>query len=149
MMGGGGEIVFGGAVDSQTAYFPLHSGGMVALQLSDGVEKWFTPMEPPAGDPVMARHRGETAAVSLIPGVVFSGGLDGILRALSTTTGRPIWEFNTAQDFPTVNGVKARGGSMGSAGPVVVDGMLYVTSGYVGFQNGVPGNVLLAFEPRD
>jgi len=147
MMGGGGEIVFGGAVDSQTAYFPLHSGGMVALQLSDGVEKWFTPMEPPAGDPVMARHRGQTAAVTLIPGVVFSGGLDGMLRALSTTTGRLIWEFNTAQDFPTVNGVKARGGSMGSAGPVVVDGVLYVTSGYIGFQNGVPGNVLLAFAP--
>lgn len=149
MMGGGGEIVFGGAVDAQTAYFPLHSGGVVALQLSDGVEKWFTPMDPPPGDEVMARHRGQTAATTVIPGVVFSGGLDGVLRALSASTGRIFWEFNTAQDFKTVNGVKARGGSMGSAGPVIVDGMLYVTSGYIGFQNGVPGNVLLAFGLTD
>jgi polyvinyl alcohol dehydrogenase (cytochrome) len=148
MMGGGGEIVFGGAVDGQTAYFPLHSGGVVAVQLSDGVEKWFTPMEPP-GDALMARHRGQTAAVSVIPGVVFSGGLDGVLRALTASTGRVFWEFNTAQEFETVNGVKAKGGSMGSAGPVVADGMLFVTSGYIGFQNGVPGNVLLAFAPGD
>ena len=90
-----------------------------------------------------------TAAVTVIPGVVFSPGLDGWLRALSATTGRVVWEFNTAQDFTTVNGVKARGGSIGSAGAVVVDGMLYVTSGYIGFQNGVPGNVLLAFGLTD
>jgi polyvinyl alcohol dehydrogenase (cytochrome) len=122
---------------------------VVALQLSDGVERWFTPMDPPPGDELMARHRGETAAITVIPGVVFSGGLDGMLRALSTGTGRLLWEFNTAQDFDTVNRVKARGGSMGSAGPVIVDGMLFVTSGYIGFQNGVPGNVLLAFAPSD
>jgi len=149
MMGGGGEIVFGGAVDSQSAYFPLHSGGVVAVGLADGVEKWFTPMEPPAGSEVMNKHPGQTAAVTVIPGVVFSAGLDGVLRALSATTGRVFWEFNTAQDFTTVNGVKARGGSIGSAGPVIVDGMMYVTSGYIGFQNGVPGNVLLAFGLTD
>src|SRR5438132_933021 len=108
-----------------------------------------TPMEPPPGDELMARHRGQTAAVTVIPGVVFSPGLDGWLRALSATTGHVVWEFNTAQDFTTVNGVKARGGSIGSAGAVVVDGMLFVTSGYIGFQNGVPGNVLLAFGLTD
>jgi Cytochrome C oxidase, cbb3-type, subunit III len=47
--------------------------------------------------------------------------------------------------FTKINGVKAHGGSIGSAGPTVADGMLYVTSGYTGFQNGGPGNVLLAF----
>ena len=147
MMGGGGEIVFGGAADHQNAYFPLHSGGMVAVQLSDGVEKWFTPMKPPAGDDVMTRHPGNTAAATVIPGVVFSTGLDGMIEALSTTDGKVLWEFNTAQEFQTVNGVKAKGGSIGAAGATVANGMVFVPSGYIGFQNGVAGNVLLAFGP--
>ena len=42
-----------------------------------------------------------------------------------------------------MNGVKARGGSINSMGPVVAGGMLYVNSGYGGAA--MPGNVLLAF----
>jgi len=44
-----------------------------------------------------------------------------------------------------VNGVPAKGGSMGSAGPVVAGGTLFVPSGFVGVRNATPGNVLLAF----
>jgi polyvinyl alcohol dehydrogenase (cytochrome) len=72
-----------------------------------------------------------------------------MLRAFSSFDGRPIWQYNTAKDFETVNGVKARGGSIGSAGATIVNGMVYVTSGYTGFQNGRPGNVLLAFSPAE
>jgi hypothetical protein len=32
-------------------------------------------------------------------------------------------------------------------GAIIVNGMVYVTSGYIGFQNGQPGNLLLAFGP--
>ena len=42
-------------------------------------------------------------------------------------------------------GVPAKGGSLGAPGPVSVDGILYVGSGYAGVNNGMPGNVLLAF----
>jgi polyvinyl alcohol dehydrogenase (cytochrome) len=56
-----------------------------------------------------------------------------------------LWQFNTAQDFQTVNGVAGKGGSLGDPGPVIVGGMLYVGSGYIGTGNGMPGNVLLAF----
>jgi polyvinyl alcohol dehydrogenase (cytochrome) len=142
--GGGGETVFGGAVDQENAYFGLHSGGMVAVDLKTGIEKWWVPLTAP--EP-MAQHRGIVAAVSLIPGVLFSGGLDGMLRAISPGNGRTIWEFNTAQEFPTVNGVQAKGGSIGAGGPTVAGGMVFVGSGYVGFTNGAPGNVLLAFAP--
>jgi type 1 glutamine amidotransferase len=38
-------------------------------------------------------------------------------------------------NFGTVNGVKAKGGSMGSGGVAVANGIVF-TSGYVGFQNG-------------
>lgn len=88
-----------------------------------------------------------SAAVSVIPGVFFAAGMGGILRAVSPTDGSPIWEFNTVQEFKTVNNVPAKGDSIGAGGPSIANGMVFVGSGYVGFQNGVPGNVLLAFAP--
>jgi polyvinyl alcohol dehydrogenase (cytochrome) len=144
--GGGGETVFGGAVDNQNAYFGLHSGGLVALDLATGIEKWHEPLKSPEA---MTTHRGIVAAVAVWPGVFMTGGMDGMLRAASPTNGRVFWEFDTAQEFETVNKLKAKGGSIGAGGPTVANGMLFVTSGYVGFQNGVPGNVLLAFKPLD
>lgn len=50
--------------------------------------------------------------------------------------------------FQTVNGVAAKGGSICAGGPSIANGMVFTGSGYVGFQNGVPGNVLLAFAPQ-
>jgi len=75
---------------------------------------------------------------------VFSGGLDGHLRAYATASGGIIWDVDTKRSYATVNGVSARGGSLDGPGAVVVDGMLYVNSGY-GIFGGAPGNVLLAF----
>jgi polyvinyl alcohol dehydrogenase (cytochrome) len=114
------------------------------LDLSTGVEKWFRPLQVPES---MSQHKGIVAALALIPGVLFAAGMDGILRAVSPTDGSPIWEFNTAQEFQTENKAPAKGGSIGAAGPVIANGMVFVGSGYLGFQNGVPGNVLLAFAP--
>ena len=87
----------------------------------------------------------QAAAVTLIPGVVFSGTMDGRLRAYSTRDGKVLWEYNTAREFTTVNGVKANGGSMSNSGPAIVGGMLYVNSGYSHHGGILPGNVLLAF----
>jgi polyvinyl alcohol dehydrogenase (cytochrome) len=80
--------------------------------------------------------------------VVFSGGVSGILRAYATAEGSLLWEADTARDYATVNGIPAHGGAMDGPGPVIVDGMLYVTSGY-GLWGGRPGNVLLAFSVSD
>jgi polyvinyl alcohol dehydrogenase (cytochrome) len=46
--------------------------------------------------------------VSAIPGVVFSGAIDGHLRAYSTTNGSIIWDVDTAQTYETTNGVPAQ-----------------------------------------
>jgi polyvinyl alcohol dehydrogenase (cytochrome) len=97
--------------------------------------------------PSMESHRGLSAAVGVVPGVVFAPRLDGTLRAFSTFDGRQLWQYDTTQKATTVNGVPGKGGSIGSAGAAVVNGMVYVTSGYVGFLNGQPGNLLLAFGP--
>lgn len=80
----------------------------------------------------------------MIPGVVFSGSLDGHIRAYSTADGRILWDYDTAREFTTVDGWPGHGGSLDVPGPVIAGGMLYVTSGYAQF-GGMPGNVLLAF----
>ena len=56
--------------------------------------------------------------------------------------GKVIWTFNAVRDFNTVNGVSAKGGSFGSAVPVIVGGMVFATSGYPGTLRGTPGNCL-------
>ena len=76
--------------------------------------------------------------------MVFSGALDGHLRAYSTKDGAILWDYDTVREYETVNMVKAKGGSLDAAGPAVVGGMLFVNSGY-GYFNAIPGNVLLAF----
>ena len=87
----------------------------------------------------------QAAAVTGIPGAVFSGTMDGQLRAYSTRDGKIIWDYDSARTYETVNGVKANGGSMSNAGATVVGGMVYVNSGYSHHGGVIPGNVLLAF----
>jgi polyvinyl alcohol dehydrogenase (cytochrome) len=142
--GGRGETLFGGAVDDQKAYFGLVSGAHLALDLKTGEEVWYSPIVRPAG---RENKRGVVGAVTLIPGVLLSGAGDGVVRAVSSKTGQLLWQFDTVQDFTTVNGVAARGGSLASGGPMVANGMVFIGSGYPGFQGGDPGNVLLAFAP--
>jgi len=153
-----GLIALGGATDSRNVYLGLEDGTFVAIDLARGKKAWSTRLEsldelgPPnsGGEPrTKAGLRfGQSAAVTGIPGAVFTSGWDGIVRALSTVDGKLLWEFNTAQGFTTVNGVQARGGSMGGPGPTVANGMVYVPSGYAMFGGGLPGNVLLAFAPE-
>jgi polyvinyl alcohol dehydrogenase (cytochrome) len=122
---------------------PHAGGGMFALRLDTGQRAWHTP--PPAGA-CRERERcspAQSAAVSAMPGVVFSGSVDGHLRAFSTATGAIVWDFDTVRSYETVNGIAGRGGSLNVGGPALAGGMLFVNSGYV--QNGMPGNVLLAF----
>jgi polyvinyl alcohol dehydrogenase (cytochrome) len=137
-----GAITFGGAADGDLAYFGLRSGGVAAVRLTTGERVWFQPL------PAQAGGRGQTAAVSAIPGVVFSGDWEGVLRALAAADGRVLWEYKTGRRFETVNHVEASGGSMGAPGAVIVEGMLFVGSGYSG-GGGRPGNVLLAFSVEE
>jgi polyvinyl alcohol dehydrogenase (cytochrome) len=122
---------------------PNKGGGLHALDLKSGKIIWS------AKPSLCVEGRtncspAQSAAVSAIPGVVFSGSIDGHLRAYSTATGGVIWDVDTAREFDTVNGKPARGGSMDVAGPAVVNGTIFVNSGY-GQWGGMPGNVLLAF----
>jgi polyvinyl alcohol dehydrogenase (cytochrome) len=121
---------------------PAQGGGVFALNLLDGKIVWTAP--PAACGKRPRCSPAQSAALTAIPGVVFSGAVDGHLRAYSTATGNVVWDTNTAHDFETTNGPVARGGALDVAGPVVVGGVLYVVSGYA-LWGGLPGNVLLAF----
>jgi len=119
---------------------PEAGGGLFALRLDNGQRVWRAapaPCRRPRCSPA------QSAPVSAMPGVVFSGSVDGHLRAYSTTNGAILWDVDTVGPHTTVNGVPAQGGSLNVAGPAISGGTVIVNSGYV--QNGMPGNVLLAF----
>jgi polyvinyl alcohol dehydrogenase (cytochrome) len=141
---------WGAAVDGTRAYFGINGtlsmepGGLRAVRLDTGEQVWAAP--PP--ERLCGTERGcsaaQGAAVTVIPGIVFAGSMDGGVRAYSSDGGKIVWQFDTNREFETVNGVPAKGGAMDGPGPVVAGGMMYVTSGYVSLI-GRPGNVLLAF----
>lgn len=147
-----GGVQWGNASDGQNVYVAVsdhyatknlsEAGGMFALKLETGERVWYTPA-PGCGDK-SGCSPAQSAAVTVIPGVVFSGALDGHLRAYATADGRIIWDVDTAVEYQSVNGVKAKGGSLDGPGPTVVGGTLYVNSGY-GMFGEIAGNVLLAF----
>jgi polyvinyl alcohol dehydrogenase (cytochrome) len=117
-------------------------GGLSALKLDTREEVWRTP-HPGCGD-VPGCSPAQSAAVTAIPGLVFSGGLDGHLRAYFADNGKIAWDQDTKGDYQAVNGVAAKGGSIDGGGAVVVDGVVYVGSGS-GIVGTIPGNVLLAY----
>jgi polyvinyl alcohol dehydrogenase (cytochrome) len=126
---------------------PKRGGGLTALRVADGSRVWHVPAAPcPEGAPAGCSP-AQPGAVTLIPGVVFATSNDGHVRAHATADGRVLWDFDTAREFATVNGVPARGGSLDGQGVVVADGLVLVSSGYPR-NGGMPGNVLLAFRAR-
>jgi polyvinyl alcohol dehydrogenase (cytochrome) len=123
---------------------PNVGGGLTALRIATGEKAWFAPPIVCAAGAKPGCSPAQSQAVTAIPGVVFSGSLDGHLRAYSAEEGRILWDFDTVRDYETVNGVRASGGSLNGPGTVVAGGMLFVNSGYARLGS-IPGNVLLAF----
>lgn len=154
-----GGIHWGMATDGRLAYAPNAdrqavivdvnperepSPGLHALDLMTGEVVWSAPSPPEACQGKRRCFSSNSAAATAIDGVVFAGGLDGVIRAHSTIDGEVIWEFDTTQGVETVGGVPGRGGAIDGPGPVVAGGMLFVNSGYGTFGQ-MPGNLLLAF----
>ena len=147
-----GGMEWGSAVDAEHAYFAVSDtvgannqpGGLHAVSLETGERVWFSPPTAPACGSGRGCNAALSAAITVIPGVIFAGSNDGALRAYHTTDGSVIWEFDTNREFLTVNGVTAKGASINEAGPTVAGGMVFMNSGY-GMLGGRPGNVLLAF----
>ncbi|MEO8260369.1 MAG: PQQ-binding-like beta-propeller repeat protein [Acidobacteriota bacterium] len=121
---------------------PKRGGGIFALKLETGEKVWYTP--PPGCGERPRCSPAQSAAVSALPGVAFSGSVDGHMRAYSTADGAILWDVDTIRPYETVNEVPARGGAIDGPGPAIGGGMIFFNSGYH-TAGGVPGNVLLAF----
>lgn len=149
-----GGIEWGFAVDQAQAYVaiagaweqgPGKAGGISAVDLATGKITWRT---PPPTDSCVGKERcntGQLAAVSAMPGAVFSGSLDGHLRAYDPATGKLLWDADTTGPQQTVNGVAAHGGSLNGPGPALANGMVYAVSGYAMWNKWMPGNALIAW----
>ena len=152
-----GGIEWGFAADDARVYVPIsdvwetrsapgHAGGVYAVNFADGTEAWNTPAAKPDCAEMSGCNAGQPAAATLVPGILFSGSMDGHMRAYDPATGKVIWDYDTKRDYATVNNVPANGGSIKGAGVTVVDGWIYFGSGYGLW--GMPGNVFLAFGPK-
>jgi polyvinyl alcohol dehydrogenase (cytochrome) len=147
-----GGIEWGFTADDENVYVPVadvigaaRKPGLTALKIATGEKLWHVPAPKVACSWGSVRcNNSQSAAATLIPGVVFSGTADGHLRAYSTKDGAIIWDFDTAKLLDTVNGGQAKGGTLDGGGPTVAGGILYTNSGY-GRIVGQPGNLLLAF----
>jgi len=148
-----GGIEWGFTADGENVYVPVadvggaaRKPGITALKIATGEKLWHVPApKPVCGWGTTRCNNSQSAAATLIPGVVFSGTADGHLRAYATKDGSIIWDFDTgAQPYDAVNGMKAKGGTLDGGGPTIANGVLYTNSGY-GRLIGQPGNVLLAF----
>jgi polyvinyl alcohol dehydrogenase (cytochrome) len=129
------------------SFIPTRGGGITALRITDGSKAWFAPAHP-CDPPKPGCSPAQPGALTAMPGVILSGAMDGHVRAFAAEDGQVLWDFDTAINYTTVNGVPAHGGSLDGAGPVIAGGMVYVNSGYPR-NGGMPGNVLLAFGPDD
>ena len=142
--GPAGGVAWGSAADHRNLYVAISgllaqpantSGSLTALDMATGAARWHAPSpEPPCAAERGCAH-GQSQAVTVMPGAVFSGALDGHLRAYSTIDGKILWDVDTAKEFQTTNGVKAAGGPLDLGGATIVNGIVYVNS----------GNALLAF----
>ena len=131
-------VQWGFAVDGQTAYLGLTGATVAAIDIATGAKRWQV---HPAGEGARVSYG---SATTVMPGVVFQGGSDGKLLAVSAADGATLWEFDTNREFDAVNKVPTKGGSITSAGPTIAGAMVFVGSGY-SVLGGMPGNVLLAF----
>lgn len=113
-----GQIDWGAAADHRNVYVGSAALGLTALDLATGRLRW-TAVVP----------RAPAHAVTAIPGALFTGSIDGHLRAYSTIAGKPVWDVDTVRQYPSVSDSPANGGPPGHGGVVIVKGMIYLNAG--------------------
>ncbi|MDJ0760849.1 MAG: PQQ-binding-like beta-propeller repeat protein [Woeseiaceae bacterium] len=159
-----GGVHFGLAAEGSTVYVPINdmndtrSGhvlsaedarpGVHALDAATGKLLWSHVQDNVCPDELQFCDPGVSAPVTAFPGAVVAGHLDGFIRIYAKEDGEVLWEYDTKQPVTAINGLKAIGGGMSGAGPMVADGYLISNSGY-GLYFHEPGNMLAVFAPTD
>jgi polyvinyl alcohol dehydrogenase (cytochrome) len=152
--GGPGDAIWGLAADDSNVFAaipgpsaegPHTPGGVTAMALTTGKTGWHTPAStsPCAWGETGCQHR-QPAAVTIIPGAILSGALDGHLRAYAIQDGRVLWDMDTAATYDAVNGIKAYGGNIDGSAQIVANGTLFVNSGNATATSPRRGDAVLA-----
>jgi polyvinyl alcohol dehydrogenase (cytochrome) len=156
-----GGIEWGIAADDARVFAPIADPylpkeeakrGLYAIDIASGALAWSAPApEPdcavaPKGSLINICTSGLSAAPTVMPGVVFQGSLDGILRAHDATDGKLLWSLDLGQaSFQPLNGpAPVKGDTMNGAGATIAGDTLYQISGYQA-GNAKAMNLLLAF----
>lgn len=159
-----GGIHWGLAIDDERVFAPINDPqlpvagyvpqpAMNAVEIETGKVVWSKPVQPDCGSgrqqrfPLCNERYGLSAAPLVIDKSVVAGALDGRLYIYDAASGDIVWQYDTLRDFPTLNGIEGKGGSIESQSVFAGAGMLFVGSGYGQFSQ-APGNVLLAFRPK-
>ena len=147
------DPIWGSAADSGRVYVGTPSraltegkdGGFSGIDIKTGKIVWHTESPTPACSwgAIGCLHK-QTAATVLIPGAAFSGGMDGHLRAYDTKTGSILWDFDSAETWDAVNGVKAYGGNLDGYPVIVVGGTLFLNAGNSAQSSPHHGDAVLA-----
>ena len=152
-MASDGHFAYAANADRDAIVVDVHpdqeaAPGLYALGLMTGNIVWSAPAPRDTCEERQGCYPANSAAPTVIPGAVFAGGLDGHIRAYSTSDGQILWDFDTVQEFETSNGIRGKGGSIDGPGPVIANGLVFVNSGYGQFGQ-IPGNLLLVFGVPD
>lgn len=159
-----GGIHWGLAIDDERVFAPVNDPhlpvagyvpqpAMNAVEIETGKVVWSKPVQPDCGNgrqqrfPLCNERYGLSAAPLVIDKSVVAGAVDGRIYIYDAASGDVVWQYDTLRDFPTLNGIEGKGGSIESQSVFAGAGMLFVGSGYGQFSQ-APGNVLLAFRPK-
>ncbi len=155
-----GGINFGMAASAARLYVPVSDApdnkayahpagqGLYALNLATGAKVWGEPVGGATCEGRKDCNPGFGGSITATPDLVFAGADDAHLRVYDAADGKVLWDHDTLRDYATVNGVAARGGSIGGgAAPIAWKGLLIASSGY-GYASKMPGNVLLVFSVK-
>lgn len=162
-----GGIHWGIAYDGQRVFAPVsvfpgpdgkpgpdQVAGLHAVDVDTGRLLWsYLPKPDCSGDrpnrvKLCEGGIGLSGAATVIDGAVLAGSLDGFLRAFDAATGDLLFQYDTARDYSTVNGVPGKGGAIDNASIIAANGYVFVNSGYGLLGNQTPGNVFLAFRAK-
>lgn len=115
----GTEVTAAPAVGQGRVFVRSNDGRVTAFDAATGERRWFWNHDMPT-----LTARGNDA-VTLGPGVLFSGNDDGTLAMLATADGRPLWELAVGQ--PEGRNELERMADVDGT-PVLEGGTLYATS---------------------
>jgi polyvinyl alcohol dehydrogenase (cytochrome) len=128
--------------------------GLHAVDVDTGKVEWsFIPQPDCSGDrPAHVKNClggiGLSGAATVVDGAVVEGSVDGFLRAFDARSGELLFQYDTARDFETLNGIPGKGGAIDNASVVAANGYVFVNSGYGLMAGQTPGNVFLAFRVK-